>query len=764
MRNIQKYTNSRFIFIFLILWGLVALNPAGSINAKDPKYKKTIEGIVIDEDNNWIAGAEVIIPEKNIYTKTNEIGKFFFEILGGGAIHVEVFKEGYMPITTEVIKIKKRVQIKVPQIVLRKTLMEEVVVTGTATPKLYRETPVKTFVATKETIEKSGAQNLADSLELVTGVRVEDNCQNCNFTEVRINGMEGKYCQILFDGKPMVSALAGVYALEQIPANLIEKFEVVKGGGSSLYGGNAIGGVVNVILKEATKSGALLSLDQGLVNGESNTNVNFNYDYVAKNRQTQASLFSNYQRREPMDYNDDDFSDLGELTNLSLGSNFSHYFNNLKGKLKLGFVALSEDRRGGNKFDQPEHYADIAESIKTKRLDFSAAWEQTFSQTSILKVNGAYSFTKRNSYYGVKKDPNAYGYSENPVFYGEVQYYNFSLNQHAIITGLSYKSDTVDDRAPAYSRIIDETFTDLGFYLQDEISLGKKLKILLGARADKHSEIEKMIVSPRVSIGFNGITDVTLRFTYSTGFRAPQVFDEDLHITQVGGEGMVIRNRDGLKEEKSYSLTLGMDFGKQTKNKLYQLSFGAFYNRLNNVFTLDEVEEYEDYMLMERFNGDGAKIYGLEFELGFKHASGFEFFTGWTWQKSEYDSPEPDFNSTKMFRTPEFYGILKLDWDIKRFLVVITEFNYTGPMKVPHYAGYIPDDVLETSDSFAVINFKLGKEFKATSGRKFTVTASLLNVFDSFQKDLDKGVYRDAGYIYGPRFPRTFRIGVKYNF
>ena len=547
MNIINKIIKIQLICFFLIFWELLYSQSDQSFDIDKSKYNKTIEGVVVDEAHNWIEGAEVFIPEKNSSTKTSKTGKFLFEIKGGGAFHIEVFKDGYMPASSKIYRINQRTHIKVSEIVLKKTIMEEIVVTGTATPKLHRETPVKTFIASKETIEKSGAQSLADSLEIVTGVRVEDNCQNCNFTQVRINGMEGKYCQILFDGKPMISALAGVYALEQIPANMIEKFEVVKGGGSSLYGGNAIGGVVNVMLKEPTKSGTHLSIDQGLINGKKNTKVSFNHDYVTLNKQTMVSLYSNYQQREPMDYNDDDFSDLGELTNVSLGSNFSHYFNEINGKLKISFAVISEDRRGGNKFEKPEHFADIAESIQTKRLDFSAGWEQTYSKKSVLKINSAYSFTKRHTYYGAEQDPNAYGYAENPVFYSELQYYNFSLNKHAIITGVCYKSDKIDDRAPGYNRIINETYSDVGFYLQDEISPGKQWKILIGARADKHSEINKIILSPRASIGFTGIKNSTFRFTYSTGFRAPQVFDEDLHITQVGGEGMVILNRDGLK-------------------------------------------------------------------------------------------------------------------------------------------------------------------------------------------------------------------------
>lgn len=732
------------------------------INRK--KYKKTIEGFVLDEDGNGIYNADVIIPEKNVSTKTSKTGRFVIEFFSGGAMHIEVFKIGFLPASTNYFKMAQKISVKIPDIILYRSPMEEIVVTGTSTPKLYNETPVKTFVASKKVIEKKGAISLADSLEIITGVRVENKCQNCNFTQVRINGMEGKYSQILINGQPVISALAGIYALEQLPSNMIEKLEVVKGGGSALYGGNAIAGVINVLLKEPLKSESRFSFTQEFIKDKPNSVFNFNNNYVSKNMNTKMSSFANYQRREQMDYNNDGFSDLGELTNISFGSNFNHFFSKLNGKLKLNFNSIFEDRRGGNKFEQPEHFADIAESIRTYRVDFGSGWEQIIHSKSILKVNTSYSYTKRKSYYGAEQDPNAYGQTKNPVFFCNLSYNNFSLENHSIISGLSFRSDKIEDTAPAYNREINDIYTDFGFYVQDEIKLVDDIILLIGARTDKHSEIENLIVSPRASLLYKGIKNFAIRGTYSTGFRAPQIFDEDLHITQVGGEGQIIVNKHDLKEEKSRGFTLGIDFGKQKENKLYQFSISGFYNCLYDVFTLRKIEPIENAQVFERFNSKGAKVYGIEIEAGFKIAGKFEVFSGWTFQKSEYDEPEPDFNSRKMFRTPDIYGNLRIEWNILKFVDVLSELIYTGSMKIPHFAGYIKEDTLEHSDPFVVINLSLNKKISLIKGEDIIITASILNILDNFQKDLDKGIYRDAGYTYGPRFPQTFRIGIRYAF
>ena len=601
---------------------------------------------------------------------------------------------------------------------------------------------MKTAVATKKEIEKKGAVSLADSLEIMTGVRVEDNCQSCNFTQVRINGMEGKYSQILINGMPVISALAGVYALEQIPANMIDQLEVVKGGGAALYGGNAVAGVVNVVTKEPEKSASQIAMNHTEINGEPNTVLNFNTAYKSKTSDTYATFFSNFQNRKPMDYNGDEFSDLAKLLNLSLGSSFSHAFDKIGGKIKLNLTSIFEDRRGGNKFDQPEHFADVAESIRTYRLDFGMGWEQTLTSKSILKFDSALSYTKRKSYYGIQQDPNAYGETENPVFFGSLTYSNFSLHDHAIVLGISYKSDHIDNRAPRYNRMINDTYTDLGFFLQDEIELiHDQMTLLVGVRGDKHSEIDRVIFSPRTSLLYKGIDNLTLRGTFSTGFRAPQVFDEDLHLAIVGGEALLITNGADLKEEKSFSFTLGADYGLQKNNRLYNFSFSAFYNQLNDVFTLREAGRTDNARIYERFNSSAARVYGVEVEAGFKYANKFEFFSGWTFQKSRLDDPEPDFGSRVFFRSPDVYGSVRMDFYFRKFLDFQIEMNYTGSMMVPHYAGYIAEGVLEKTDSFAVLNLNIGRKIGLGGGQTVQVMLSIVNIMDKFQKDLDKGVF-----------------------
>ncbi|MDH4257922.1 MAG: Plug and carboxypeptidase regulatory-like domain-containing protein, partial [Candidatus Aminicenantes bacterium] len=286
-----------------------------------------IRGFVKDWDQNPVHKAFVMIPELNKSAETDELGKFEIRQVPPGTYHVQVYAQGYMDYCSDPFVLENN---KLSyQVVLIKKITKEIVVTATRTPKLYDETPVKTQVITREEIEKKEATNLAETLCQTTGVRVENNCQNCNFTQVRINGMEGKYTQILIDSSPVVSAMTGVYGLEQIPSEMLHSIEIVKGGGSVLYGGNAVAGVINVLTREPQENRTTLKLHQEATSGKPFTGLGFHSSLVSKDLNTKAYLFANYQKREPVDLNEDSFSELGTISNTSFGLNFYNYFSKL---------------------------------------------------------------------------------------------------------------------------------------------------------------------------------------------------------------------------------------------------------------------------------------------------------------------------------------------------------------------------------------------------------------------------------------------------
>ena len=721
-----------------------------------------ISGTVRSYEGGPVEKAVVLIPEIQRSTETDKNGEYEIPAIPSGKYHIEIYAEGYIDFRSDPFDLNNNMT---SDIKLMKKLAEEVVVTATQTPKLYTEVPVKTEIITAREIEQKEASQLAESLSLITGVRVENNCQNCNFTQVRINGMEGKYSQILIDNSPVFSSMIGVYGLEQIPSEMLNRIEVVKGGGSALYGGNAVAGVINVLTKEPQGNSTSIKLHQQSSQGEPYTNLGFRSSLVSQNSNTKGFLFANYKRRQPVDLNEDSFSEIGRLRSTNFGLNFYQSFPAIRGKLKLGFFRLSEDRRGGDLFELPPHQANIAEWIDSDLINFSSDWNHYLTENLYYNISLSHVHAERDTYYGADKDLNAYGTTKNPVTFLNTQL-NYQADSHLISAGFQFKGENIQDQALGYGREINDSYNEYGFFAQDDVKLNETFSILAGLRMSKHSLIDDLIFNPRMSFLVNLIKDLSWRTTFSSGYRAPQVFDEDLHITQVGGQGMVIENSAELTEEKSYSMSTGFDFGKEIGTNLVQFSIEGFYTLLKDAFVLDEkkFDPRENALVFERINGSDAKVYGVSADLGYRFGYHFNLGAGLTFQKSRRNEPEPDFGSRDFFRTPNSYGYARLSYENSKIVHIDLSLEYTGKMKVPHFAGYINEDRLETGQTFWVFDAKIMRPFRFDQKNEVSVFLGIYNLFNSYQKDLDKGIYRDAGYIYGPMRPRSLYTGFEFSF
>jgi outer membrane receptor for ferrienterochelin and colicins len=723
----------------------------------------SVRGTVIDADRQPLAGAVVLIPPFPKSVETRADGVFEISGIPPGRYQVEVYAPGHMDFRSELFELSA--DIDEFEAVLPRIPAEEIVVTATRTPRLYAEVPVKTQIIGAREIEIRQATQLAESLAYTTGLRVETNCLNCNFTQVRINGMEGKYTQILIDNSPVFGSMVGVYGLEQIPAEMINRIEVVKGGGSALYGGNAVAGVINVLTKEPHENGASLSFQQEAIDGRPFSNFGFHSSLVSPSGTTKGFLFANARNRSPVDVNGDGFSEIGKLKATSFGFNLYQDAPGVRGKLKLGVTRIVENRRGGNAFDLLPHQADIAEAVESNMTGLSLEWNQYLSARMFYNVGFSYLDAARESYYGSGQDLNAYGSTRNPllIFSGQ---FNRQSRGHLLSFGVQAKSERLEDRALGYGRVIDDTYSEIGVYIQDDMRISRTLSLLAGLRATQHSLIERLILNPRFSFLANLTPDIGWRTTLSTGFRAPQVFDEDLHITQVGGQGVVIRNAPDLKEEKSLSLSSGFDFGRQVGTHLLQVSAEGFFTVLRDAFVMEQQDSdtRENVLAFERINSPGARVAGVSLEFGLLSGSGWRINTGWTFQRSRLDEPEPDFGSQQFFRTPDVYGFLQFALENNKLADLELSLDYTGPMSVPHFAGYIEEDRLETVEDFWVLNARFSRELKFSDGFSAKIFAGVFNLLNAFQPDLDRGPDRDAGYIYGPSKPRSFTAGFTFNF
>ena len=742
------------------------------LSAQAQETDAHIYGHVIDKTTGeHLPYIVVMLKGTTIGVTTENTGHYMIRNIPEGSFTVEVSAIGYKTQTRE-IKVRKGRSYEV-----NFTLEEDfvqidgVIVSATRSETTRRMSPTLVNVVGMDTYNKTNATTVAQGLAFQPGIRVENNCQNCGFQQVRINGLDGQYTQILIDSRPIFSALAGVYGIEQLPANMVDRLEVMRGGGSALFGSSAIAGTINIITKEPVRNSSSISHTVTSIAGSSafHNTTDINASIVSEDNKLGLAVFGQNTSKDAWDANGDGFTELSKISGQTVG--FRGYVKTgLYSKVTAEYHHLQEFRRGGDNLDLPPHEAMIAEQtehgINTGGLKFD--W---FSKDQKHRLNAFVSMQHigRESYYGAGQDPNAYGKTTDLTWVGGAQYvYKMGrclFMPSDLTVGMEYNEDYLRDNMWGYDRITDQTVRIMSAYAQNEWK-NERWGILVGGRLDKHSLMERLIFSPRANLRYNPSENINFRASYSYGFRAPQAFDEDLHIDNVGGTVSMIRLADDLRVEKSQSVSISADMYHSWGNWQGNFLVEGFFTDLADVFALKEIGLNEEGILIkERHNESGARVFGGNLEGKIAWRNKFQMQLGVTVQKSEYKearSWSDDVEATKkMFRTPDLHGYLTASYNPMKALTLALTGTYTGSMLVEHHAGMIAQNVTVSTPDFWDMGFKAAYDFKLYSSFSLQINAGAQNIFNSFQNDFDSGADRDSGYIYGPTLPRTFFLGVK---
>ena len=729
-----------------------------------------ISGHVIEKGTEEsIPYATVLIVGTDKGTMSNEAGQFEFRQLAEGSYVLRVSAVGYRTLEKTIVVGGEYMAVVHFPLEEETYQVDEVVVSASRSEMSRRDAPVVVSVLSPKLFEAVGSTDLAKSLNFQSGLRVENNCQNCGFPQVRINGLDGPYSQILINSRPIISALGGVYGLEQIPTNMIDRVEVVRGGGSALFGANAVGGTINIITKDPISNSFSVSSTLSNIGGKSwEQYVGGNVSLVAKDNSYGIAMYQSYRNRNPYDHDGDTFSELGLLNQNTFGFR-AYYRPSPSGRLNVEYHTTNELRRGGNKFDLQPHQSDITEQTKhvinSGGVSYDHFWHEYKHK---LSAYASVQHTDRDSYYGAQRDTSAYGKTNDltavvgAMYVGN--YTRFLFAPSVFTGGMEYQHNALHDRMLGYGRDMQQDVRIASAFLQNEWKW-RTVSLLAGGRMDKHNLIERPILSPRVNLLYKPQEKFQARLTYSTGFRAPQAYDEDLHVTAVGGEGVLITLAEGLREERSNSYSGSMDytatFGHWQANVLVE----GFYTGLDHVFVLEDIgHNAEGYAIKERRNGSGARVYGANLDAKIAHGKEAVLSLGFTAQRSRYTEPEEWTEgqyTTRMMRTPDYYGYFTFTSEpVKRFDFALSG-TYTGSMIVPHYAGYIENDRMETTRQFFDLGVKFNYTFILHDHIKLQLNTGVQNILNHFQPDLDRGEFRDSGYYYGPAQPRTVFVGVK---
>ena len=756
------------ILLFSILTGLLTCLSIPAFAATDAH----IAGHVLDaHTHEHLSFVNVQVEGTSLGCLTDESGHFYLKNLPEGKLTIVFSMMGYET-EKRTITLHRDTLIEMNVAIAETSFMiDNVVVTANKYETKQREVATIVNVIPPLIIESTTSNSMADVLNFQTGLRVEETCSNCGVPQIRINGLEGQYTQILMDSRPIFSSLASVYGLEQLPAGMVDRIEVIRGGGSALYGANAIAGVVNIITKEPNRNSLNISNSSAFTEqGTYDINTNMNASVVAENQKAGLFLFGVQRNRQQYDRDDDGYSDIPHLNSTTVG--FRSYFKTSDySKITAEYHHTTEFRRGGYGIDslQP-HESPLTEQLKHNIDAATAKWDMyTADNKHFVSVYTSFQHIARDSYFGTNYNPNAYGKSTDIVSVTGAQYrfsYPCGIMNADLSSGAEYSYNQLRDQILGYDRNTLQRVHLGGGYIQNEWK-NKQWSILVGGRLEQHSLLDKPVFSPRANIRYTPIEPIILRLSYASGYRAPQIYEEDLHVGAVGGEVSLITLDENLKPEYSHSISGSIDMYKRFGKWDLNLTLEGFFTQLNDVFTLVENgHDAQGNLLLTRTNASGARVAGMNIEakVGFGHLLTFQ--AGYTYNHSRYLEPlqwseNPNIApQRRMFRTPEHYGYFLCNIEPVKHFHIVTNGKVTGNMLVQHFAGYVPEDEEVTTPTFFEWDIKVCYDIPLYKHYTLEINAGVKNLLDNFQSDIDKGMDRDAGFIYGPATPRTFFAGI----
>lgn len=758
----------------------------------------TISGKVSNVSGVPLDFATIVLDELGTGINSEQDGTFLLDEIPPGTYTLKVTFLGHLSQSTQV-------SLRSGQNLVRDFYLQEdalnlegVVVSGTRYEQDRVNNPVVVGVIDHKLFNATQSIAITEGLHFQPGVRVETNCQNCGFTQVRLNGLEGAYSQILINSRPIFSSLNSVYGLDQIPTNIVERLEVVRGGGSALYGSNAIAGTINIITKDPDENTWEIRSNTALIEGDAlDQTFHLNGSIVNESLTSGITFYGMNRHRDSYDANGDGFTELVQLENTVFGAK-AFYKPGATSKITVDFSALEEYRRGGDRLELAPHFTDITEELDHNTLLGGLTFDQwTRNNKNKFSAYISAQYTQRDSYYGglgggsSRQDSllavNAYGITEDLALVGGVQYTRYFDDNGVLAAGVENQINDTNDEIPGYRRHIDQQVNTTGFFAQYEWNPNHKWTALIGGRYDvssveglysigairRNADVNIGVFSPRATILYKVNDHFRLRGGYARGFRSPQAFNEDLHISSVGGEPLFVILSDELEKETSDALTASLNYTKNSRSSQINFLVEGFYTQLKNPFTTVSLGAVlpNGSILEEVQNGEGADVTGMNFEAGYSSSGQWAFQMGGTVQKTSYREVQeifaPEDNDGKAItvdefvRNPNVYGYFTSYYDVNDALRIDLTGTFTGSMMVPRIVGADGTPELLDSDPFLDINLKASYHFNLAKDLNLELSGGVRNVLNSYQPEFDSGPQRDSDFIYGPMAPRTVFLSVK---
>jgi outer membrane receptor for ferrienterochelin and colicins len=618
---------------------------------------------------------------------------------------------------------------------------ETVVITGNMKPSYLSLSPIKTEVLTRAFLDALPAQTMIEAVDFVNGVNQQINCGVCGTNDIHINGMEGPYTLVLLDGMPIVSALGTVYGLNGIPSSMIERIEVVKGPGSTLYGAEAVAGVINVITRDPRTAPKLLLSAVG------NTHSEWNGDFATSQKLGKAHmLFSGnaYQMNRRLDFNGDNFTDVPLSRRMAL---FNKWTVDRPHDRIASFAAKGyyENRYGGQMhWTSTERGSDsvYGESILTRRAEVMGMYD--LPTRAKLRLTFSWAGHAQDSWYGTT----TYLAEQHTIFSNLAG--NVSVKKHDLLYGAAVRTQYYNDNTPATAKRDLRTLP--GVFVQDEWTHSSRFTALVGLRADLDRDAG-LILSPRLTLRWKPAQWTTLRLTTGSGFRTVNLFTED-HAALTGARTVVIA--EALRPERSWNVNATWTQVVNIGNSAATFDADAFYTHFLNKIVPD-YDTDPNLIVYQNLHGYGT-VRGLSLKWSQSFAKPLRYEVGTTFM--QVFNVDESGARTEQIHAPWFSAVFSAGYDIKRLHTRI-DWNgkVTGPMRLPSFEGRST-----RSDWWSLqhvqVTTTVGKQWKVLYGVKnllnYTQPSPLIHPEAPF------GDQFDTAYIYGPMQPRRYFVGLEW--
>ena len=705
----------------------------------------SVEGLVVDASGRPVAHAVVVLTGSPRTVRADADGRFRVSGLEAGTATVIVSAQGYRPVEIEVAAGPSGGPAR---IVLARdpVALDAITVTGTMKTATVSESPVKVSVVPSAVLQRSATHNLAEAISYVNGLYEQVDCGVCYTNSLRINGMEGPYTAVLIDGMPIMSSLASVYGLSGISPALIQQVEIVKGPTSTLYGSEAMAGVINVITKDPRFAPSIAINASGTSDAEGTVDFALSAQAGGVSGIVSGSLAYNSRF---VDDNRDGFTDFPLNRR---GVVFAKADWSPEGRTRASLTAryLHEDRFGGvaawTPADRGSRRA-YGESIYTNRMEVLGAYLPSWSAD--VRFEGSYAWHEQDSWYG----DSHYDATQQTAFANAL--WGRVAGRHDLLIGATARYQGYDDNTPATARA-DRRFIP-GVLMQDEVRMaGGALTVLGGLRADHHGE-HGVILAPRMALKWDATDRTALRVNAGTGFRVVNLFTED-HAALTGAREVVIASE--LAPERSRSVTLNLNRIIEFGRNPMMIDVDLFHTRFSNRIRPDY--DADPNLIVYRNLAGHAVSRGLS--VAFNHNVDFDRFlysAGVTFQ--DVHLAGADGTREDEFFAPRVRAVFSATYAMRSLpLTLDYTGSVTGPMRLPSYDE--PFARPERSPAWSMHGVQAGwslggdasVQLAVKNALDFTQPSPLVDPANPF------GDAFDTAYVYGPMRGRHIMFGVRY--